>query len=451
MGYFSTLRRAAGIAAACLILSTDVMAQAMDGTWTLLPNSPMRAQMGRHDDAFFLTPTTGWVVNLSGEVHFTRNGGVTWSLQHRAVAGGAPIGLRSVGFATAQKGWIGSLTEAQVLFETQDGGRTWSDITGRIAGPAPRGICGLWVASEQVVYGVGRFDGPARLIKTTDGGQTWTSIDLSPLAETLVDVYFIDENRGFVVGGTNATLNAASAVVLYTEDGGATWDVRYTSSGTGEWAWKISFPTPEVGYVSVENFRPGNLAGAKVLKSIDGGNTWGTVMIDNSRTLQGVGFLTDQVGWTSGRGTTFMTTNGGETWAQLPLDGIINRFRMFGDSLGYAVGRRVYKFTGRVTTDLEAEPALPVAAHLKANYPNPFQGETTIGYTVYDPGPVSLKVFDVLGRPVRTLVADVLASGTYQAQWDGTDAAGRRVGSGVYVYVLQAGPRRESRRMVIQP
>ncbi len=445
----SLFARFSGMALAVLVFSLDVFAQDIGGAWALLSNSPMRSQMGRHDDAFFISPTTGWVVNLSGEVHFTRNGGTTWSLQHRAVSGGRPIGLRSVGFANAQKGWIGSLTDPQLLFETQDGGRTWSDITNRITGPRPRGICGLWVASEQVIYGVGRFDGPARIIKTTDGGQTWTSKDLSPLAETLIDAYFFDENRGIIIGGTDASLNTAKGVVLYTEDGGETWSVRHTSSGNGEWGWKISFPTPKIGYVSIENFRP-NVPTAKVLKTTDAGLTWTEVPIEGSRSLQGVGFLTEKVGWASGRGTTFMTTDGGDTWEQLPLDGIINRFRMFGDSLGYAVGSRVYKLAGRVTTDVETEPALPVVAHLAPNYPNPFQGSTTIGYIVRDPGPVSLKIYDVLGRPVRTLVDDVLASGSYQAHWDGTDAAGRHVGTGIYVYRLETGTQSQSRRMIIQ-
>src|SRR5690606_38992023 len=146
-----------------------------------------------------------------------------------------------------------------------------------------------------------------------------------------------DENEGLAVGGTNANLSATSnrAVVLRTTDGGETWVRQFVSTGFGsEWGWKITFPTRQVGYVSVE-YRTARSSG-KVLKTIDGGLTWAEVEIpagDPYRGLQGVGFLTEDLGWASGRGEASLTVDGGEHWQPFSsLDGRVNRFRFFGDS-----------------------------------------------------------------------------------------------------------------------
>ena len=78
-------------------------------------------------------------------------------------------------------------------------------------------------------------------------------------------------------------------------------------------------------------------------------------------------------------------------------------------------------------------------ARLTQNYPNPFREATTIAYEVDQSGTVTLEVFDVLGRHIRTLVESEQPAGTYQAQWDGTDQAGGAVAAGTYFYQLRVG------------
>jgi len=74
------------------------------------------------------------------------------------------------------------------------------------------------------------------------------------------------------------------------------------------------------------------------------------------------------------------------------------------------------------------------------NYPNPFNPSTTIRYSLPKAENVTLQVFDVGGRLVRTLVRGVKKpAGAFEVQWNGTDAAGRPVASGVYFYRLTAG------------
>ena len=79
------------------------------------------------------------------------------------------------------------------------------------------------------------------------------------------------------------------------------------------------------------------------------------------------------------------------------------------------------------------DPGLPVAYEVLANYPNPFNPSTVIEYSVLTRGPVTLEVFDALGRQVRRLIDEPQEPGNYRVRWNGTDRAGRTVMSGVYV------------------
>ena len=91
----------------------------------------------------------------------------------------------------------------------------------------------------------------------------------------------------------------------------------------------------------------------------------------------------------------------------------------------------------------------PTAFSLAQNHPNPFNGHTAIRYRLPRAGPVDLTVHDVLGRPVRRLVAEHQGAGPHLVTWDGADDDGHPVASGVYLYRLEAGEERLSRRLVL--
>ena len=93
--------------------------------------------------------------------------------------------------------------------------------------------------------------------------------------------------------------------------------------------------------------------------------------------------------------------------------------------------------------------ALPTDFALGQNYPNPFNPSTIIPYQLPAAGHVRLDVFNVLGQRLATLVDAERSAGTHTTQWDGTDAARRAVGAGVYIYRLSSGGMTESRRMVL--
>ena len=93
--------------------------------------------------------------------------------------------------------------------------------------------------------------------------------------------------------------------------------------------------------------------------------------------------------------------------------------------------------------------SLPQGFALGQNYPNPFNPSTIIPYQLAATSQVRLEVFNALGQRMATLVDDEQAAGAYQAQWDGTDASGRAVAAGVYLYRLTAGGGQHTERMVL--
>ena len=101
------------------------------------------------------------------------------------------------------------------------------------------------------------------------------------------------------------------------------------------------------------------------------------------------------------------------------------------------------------TAGLEMSEGQPWNFELEKNYPNPFNSGTVIPFSVSSETEVHLQVFDVLGRPVVNLVVGRLQTGRYEANWEGRDAGGQLVPSGIYFYHLRSGNRAESRKMTL--
>jgi len=100
--------------------------------------------------------------------------------------------------------------------------------------------------------------------------------------------------------------------------------------------------------------------------------------------------------------------------------------------------------------NLTGIPADPPAVKLHPNFPNPFNPVTTIRFDLTEIVRVRLRIYDPGGRQVRVLVADEARSpGHHQVVWDGRDQAGRRVGSGVYFFCLEAGGCKQTGRAVL--
>jgi len=86
---------------------------------------------------------------------------------------------------------------------------------------------------------------------------------------------------------------------------------------------------------------------------------------------------------------------------------------------------------------------------LAQNVPNPFNPTTTIAFDIRKKGHVSLKIYNVAGQLVKTLVDDVLDAGSYSKEWTGTNNAGVKVASGVYFYSIEADNFTSTKKMVL--
>ena len=404
-------------------------------------NAPIRP---RYDDFRFIDPLVGWAINGAGEILHTDDGFETFTVQ-QVVPG--DTWLRCMSFSSPTDGWVGTITTESRLWRTQDG-ETWKDMT-PVLPAEPTAVCGISSPSKDVVYGSGtQFpDRQAGILKTTDGGASWTSISMATHANLLIDNFFTDELHGWVVGGKGGTTySMLKPVVLFTSDGGRTWEDRLEDSGiafpTGEWGWKIQFLTPQIGFVSLENF-----SGAAILKTIDGGQTWERIEVTDPQEnadLEGIGFINEQVGWVGGwgpkqKGFSSGTTDGGATWFSANEIGrFINRFRFFPDGhsvAGYASGQTVYQCLA--TDSVEAARAL--TARFIAPPPAPFPTvQERMEITADVPPNAEQLMITIFNR--RQKLVKVLAderkprAGSRSYSWDFTDDEGLDTGEGHFSY-----------------
>lgn len=101
-------------------------------------------------------------------------------------------------------------------------------------------------------------------------------------------------------------------------------------------------------------------------------------------------------------------------------------------------------------TPVSDDPVAPPRFALQPPRPNPFNPSTRLAFSLVAAGPARLRVHDLAGRLVRTLVDEpLLAAGAHVATWDGRDEAGRTVAAGIYVGTLEAGGDRASQRMLL--
>ena len=103
-----------------------------------------------------------------------------------------------------------------------------------------------------------------------------------------------------------------------------------------------------------------------------------------------------------------------------------------------------------VNAKLGDAQAIPTIYELSQNFPNPFNPVTTIRYGLPKAERVTLKIYDLLGAEVATLVNDELkVAGYHAAIWDGINGAGKKVVSGVYFIRLRAGSFVQTKKMLL--
>ncbi len=129
---------------------------------------------------------------------------------------------------------------------------------------------------------------------------------------------------------------------------------------------------------------------------------------------------------------------------------ILVRFRLYADGFVNGWGWVIDNLQIQADDPTAVDPAVvPSRFALRQNYPNPFNPKTTIDFSLPKASTVSLRVFDLRGRAVKTLLDESRPAGRHSIVWDGTDGAGQRVASGSYVYRIEAGEFRQDRKLTL--
>ena len=100
--------------------------------------------------------------------------------------------------------------------------------------------------------------------------------------------------------------------------------------------------------------------------------------------------------------------------------------------------------TGGITYINKISSEIPNSYSLSQNYPNPFNPTTVISFRLAVNSFTSIKIYDILGREITTLVNEMLSPGTYEVEWNAGNYS-----SGVYYYKLSAGEYKETRKMIL--
>ena len=141
---------------------------------------------------------------------------------------------------------------------------------------------------------------------------------------------------------------------------------------------------------------------------------------------------------------------------EIPLDafdltGPIELIRFNGNLEGtfYIDDLRLVAASLPPVTAVQQEPVRPRFFALEQNFPNPFNSGTAIRFALAADDEVELALYNLAGQKVATLIDGAREAGTYTVSWDGRDDRGGDLGSGVYLYRLQAGAQAQTRKLLL--
>ncbi|MBT6939770.1 MAG: T9SS type A sorting domain-containing protein, partial [Candidatus Marinimicrobia bacterium] len=113
-----------------------------------------------------------------------------------------------------------------------------------------------------------------------------------------------------------------------------------------------------------------------------------------------------------------------------------------------SVSTEIIVRVGTQVLSIDAEP-IPEVYALRQNYPNPFNPVTTLRYDLPEEALVNITIYDMMGRVVKTMVNSQQNAGYKSIQWNATTDEGKPVSAGLYLYTIQAGEFRQTKKMVL--
>lgn len=417
-----------------------------------------------------------WIGSDYSQILRSFNTGVNWVFQNQA-----PL-WKDIEWQTSQNGWIvaGYNGASNFTLRTTNGGLNWFYDFNSPGGTKisfksyNTGFC-LWDGNGGSVW------------RTTNGGLNWTKYNVGAPAWA-ADMFFIDENTGWVCGGSGG--------IRYTTNGGVSWISQ--SSGTTQYIDRIFFVSPTEGWAA-GGYGSGN---GFIRYTSNAGTNWNAQTPATSMHIQGMFFINNQFGWVCGvNGGTARTTNGGLNW--FTVGSIPHPYAEYiyfiNKDTGWIIGRNqagggqdgkgyIYKtINGGISWNLSYTAELPngnmtsvkvdslnylwaVGNHdnvirysipigikpitsktpdkfeLYQNYPNPFNSSTIIKFSIPESnlGIVTLKIYDLLGKEITTLFTGKLDPNIYQYTFNA-----EKLPSGIYFYKLSTEKYSEIKKMIL--
>lgn len=388
---------------------------------------------------------------------------------------GTASSMLSVSVFDTSVAYAGGLGGTVLL--TLDGGKSW--LTRSSAGGD---IYNIFAISQFRAFVAVNDSAGARIRRSFNGGTSWqTAYEDTTSGAFINAIWMFDLSNGYAMGDP---VNG-QWVLLKTIDGGISWQNAAALPQAGSeagWNNSMYWVDDQLGWFGTNNNR--------VYYTTDGGSSWSSANISFSNSF-GVSFANDLTGMAAGNGTD-LSTDGGNSWSstagQVPgdvfaLSGLnLNPLRWYlvsgsnvyktsdqGNSFdvdfsqsnsfnhidmklikiteydwicGYAVGENgtinKYLELPTVTNIDNLSGNLLSRFVLQQNYPNPFNPSTTIKFSLPVRAHVTLKIINLLGQEVATIMDSQQNAGDVQIVWDGKNADGNLVASGIYFYQLEA-------------
>jgi hypothetical protein len=272
-------------------------------------------------------------------------------------------------------------------------------------------------------------------------------------------------------GGESGSWNSFGVFMPSVVFDGVTYHMWYSGIGSRGQPWRIGYATSSNGIAWTEHpdnpvFRAGDsgsweegVLGSSVLFHGTTFHMWYSGRGADDKFRIGYAKSPDGIDWTKADDVNPVLDLVTEPWEQdgispgaVLFDQTESIYKMWYSGLQDGIWRIGYA-TSTITSIsvkenvIESKP--PIEFRLEQNYPNPFNPETIIRYQLALSGRVSLKVFNMLGKEIRTLVDEIKPAGSFEVLWDSKDDLGQRVASGVYLYRLESRDFVQSRKMIL--
>lgn len=389
----------------------------------------------------FTDSSNGWAAGDSGVIIHTSDGGNNWVKQITPVN----YYINDIYFINKRLGWAIAnefLLDGTTILKTTNGGINWTYNNFQDSVNIFRTVYFI----DSLIGFIGGFGGA--IFKTTDAGNSWnnTKNDSSVYSSfPIAKIIFTTNETGFACGGQIDIVG----VIWKTTNGGDFW----TSEGL----------SPEPFYDINKNNHSDIFAvggdfeyGAQISKSTDSGNSWIYENLGYFGQGQSIAFRTPKEAWMAlgFSGTWAVSYDSGNVWTSFPTTDSATIYSVaFSDSLhGIAVGAGgvILKYFPSPVGISNINSQTPESFILLQNYPNPFNPVTNLEFEIENRGLVTLKIYDLLGNEVSTLVNENLNPGSYRYKFDSRiNDQGLDLPSGVYFYTLKAGNLSSTKKMLL--